>query len=109
MILTGELVGRGFELKNLGVHQNVIVNGYENALERAKGVLNEIAASVEIRESDEYLKQVARTALKKGEYCDENRLVDAVVGCIRRISESGELPINVDGVWTIRVFSKAWW
>jgi len=98
MILTGELVGRGFELKNLGLHQNVIVNGYEKALERAKEVLNEIASPVEIRESDEYLKQVARTALKKGEYCDENRLVDAVVGSIRRISESGELPIDVDEV-----------
>jgi chaperonin GroEL (HSP60 family) len=98
MILTGELVGRGCELKNLGLHQNVIVNGYEKALERAKEVLNEIAAPVEIQESDEYLKQVAKTALKKGEYCDEDRLVDTIVGSIKRISESGELPIDVDEI-----------
>jgi len=98
MILLGELVGRGFELKNLGLHQNVIVSGYAKALERTKEVLKEIAAPVEIYESDEFLKHVAKTALKKGEYCDEDRLVDAIVGSIKRISESGELPIDVDEI-----------
>jgi chaperonin GroEL (HSP60 family) len=98
MILLGELVGRGFELKNLGLHQNVIVNGYTKALERAKEVLNEIAVPVEMHESDEYLKHVAKSALKKGEYCEEDRLVDAIVGSIQRVSEIGELPIDVDEI-----------
>jgi len=98
MILTGELVWRGFELKNLGLHQNVIVNGYVKAMERAEEVLNEIAAPVEIQESDEDLKKVAKTALKKGEFYEEDRLVDAIVKSIKRISESGELPIDVDEI-----------
>jgi chaperonin GroEL (HSP60 family) len=98
MILTGELVWRGFELKNLGIHQNVIANGYAKAMERAREVLTELAMPVDIAKSDEYLRCVAKTALKKGEYCDEERLVDAVVASIRRISESGERPIDVDEV-----------
>ena len=98
MILTGELVWRGFELRSIGVHQNVVVRGYEKALERTKEVFNEIASPVEIRESDAYLKQVAKTALNKVEYCDEDILVDAIVKSIKRISESGELPIAVDDV-----------
>ncbi|NVM24145.1 MAG: TCP-1/cpn60 chaperonin family protein, partial [Desulfobacterales bacterium] len=98
MILTGELVWRGFELRNMGIHQNVIVRGYEKALERAKEVLSEIASPVDIRESDEYLKKVAKTALKRSDYCEEDRLVDAIVKSIKRISESGELPIDVDDV-----------
>lgn len=98
MVLTGELVWRGFELRNLGIHQNVVVRGYEKALERAREVLNEIASPVDIRESDEYLKKVAKTALKKVEYCDEDRLVEAIVKSIKRISESGELPLDVDDV-----------
>ncbi len=98
MILTGELVWRGFELKNLGVHQNVIVNGYAKAMDRAREVLDELATPVDIARSDEYLRCVAKTALKKGEYCDEERLVDAIVASIRRISEDGERPIDVDEV-----------
>ncbi|MHC1611433.1 MAG: TCP-1/cpn60 chaperonin family protein [Candidatus Methanospirareceae archaeon] len=98
MILTGELVWRGFELRSMGIHQNVIVRGYEKALERAKEVLNEIASPVEIRESDEYLKKVAKTALKKEEYYKNDRLVEAIVKGIKRISESGESPIDVDDV-----------
>ncbi len=98
MILTGELVWRGFELKTMGIHQNVVVSGYEKALERAKTVLSEVAAPVEIRESDEYLKKVAKTAFKGCDYCDEDRLVEAIVESIKRISESGELPIDVDDV-----------
>ena len=98
MILTGELVWRGFELRSIGVHQNVILRGYEKALERTKEVFNEMASPVEIRESDEYLKQVAKTALKKEEYYEEDGLVDAIVKSIKRISESGELPIDVDDV-----------
>lgn len=98
MILTGELVWRGFELRQLGLHQNVVVNGYAKALERAKAVFNEMATPVTIKESDEYLKQVAKTALKKGEYYEEDRLVEAIVKSIRRINVSGELPIDVDDV-----------
>lgn len=98
MILTGELVWRGFELKNMGIHQNVIVRGYEKALERAKEVLSDIASPVEIRESDEYLNKVAKTAFKRSDYCDEDKLVDAIVKSIKRVSESGELPIDVDDV-----------
>jgi chaperonin GroEL (HSP60 family) len=98
MILTGELVWRGFELKNQGIHQNLIVSGYEKALNRTKEVLTRLASPVEIAESDEYLRHVARTALKRGEYCDEDQLVDTIVQSLRRISKSEELPIDVDEV-----------
>ena len=101
MILTGELVKRGFELKNEGVHQNTVVKGYELALEHAKEILAEIASEVDVRGEggDEFLRCVAKTALKKGDYCEEDKLADAVVESIKRISGSdGNEPIDVDDV-----------
>ena len=101
MILTGELVRRGFELKNEGVHQNTVVKGYELALEHAKEILAEIASEVDVRGEggDEFLRCVAKTALKKGDYCEEDKLADAVVESIKRISGSdGNEPIDVDDV-----------
>jgi chaperonin GroEL (HSP60 family) len=98
MTLAGELVWRGFELKQVGIHQNVIVRGYEMALERAKEILNDVALPISVRDDDEYLKKVAKTALKRSGYGDDDTLVEAVVKSIRRISQSGELPIDVDDV-----------
>ncbi len=107
MIMTGELVKRGFELKNEGVHQNIVVKGYELALEHAKEVLAEIASAVDVRGEggDEFLRCVAKTALKKGDYCEEDKLADVVVESIKRLSGSdsdsdGERnePIDVDDV-----------
>lgn len=98
MALTGELVWRGYELKNQGLHQNLVVNGYVKALERAKEVLIGIAITmpVEIREGEKYLRHVAETALNNAEYSDVHRLVDAVVKSVRRISGSRELPVEVE-------------
>ncbi len=107
MIMTGELVKRGFELKNEGVHQNIVVKGYELALEHAKEVLAEIASVVDVRGEggDEFLRCVAKTALKKGDYCEEDKLADVVVESIKRLSGSdsdsdgeGNEPIDVDDV-----------
>lgn len=97
MILTGELVWRGFELRKMGIHQSLVVRGYEKALDKAKEVLNELAIPVDLQ-SDEFLKEVAKTACKHGEYTDEDRLVEAIVESIKRLRASGELPIDVDDV-----------
>ncbi|NQE04363.1 Thermosome subunit [ANME-1 cluster archaeon GoMg1] len=107
MILTGELVKQGFELKNEGVHQNIVVTGYELALERVKEILADIAAEVDVRGAggDELLQCVAKTALKKGDYYAEDKLADAVVQSIKRISDddsdgdgAGNKPIDVDDI-----------
>ncbi len=98
MILTGELVWRGYELRNIGIHQNVVVGGYEKALERAREVLHDIASPVEIQENDEYVRKVAKTALKKSNYYSEDRLVQAIIDSIKRICDSDEWPLNVDDI-----------
>jgi len=103
MILMGELVRRGFELKNEGVHQNIVVKGYELALEHAKEALAETASTVDVRGegSDEILRDVARTALKKGDYCEEDKLASAVVESIKRLNASADEenePIDVDDI-----------
>ncbi|MBC8520851.1 MAG: TCP-1/cpn60 chaperonin family protein [Methanomicrobia archaeon] len=99
MVLTGELVKRGYALKSEGVHQNTVVKGYEKSLELVKEVLTEMASVVAVRGkgSDEILRCVAKTALKKGDYCEEDKLADVVVESIKRISDSDE-PIDVDDV-----------
>ncbi|MGB2728620.1 MAG: TCP-1/cpn60 chaperonin family protein [Halobacteriota archaeon] len=101
MILTGELVKRGYALKSEGVHQNTVVKGYEKSLELVKEVLTEMASVVAVRGkgSDEILRCVAKTALKKGDYCEEDKLADVVVESIKRISDSdGDEPIDVDDI-----------
>ena len=100
MILTGELIKRGFELKSEGVHQNTVVDGYEKALEKAKEVLNDIALTVDVSGSDEYLKKVAKTALKKGDYYVEDKLADVVVESIKRVRDGSDEnePITVEDV-----------
>jgi len=90
MILIGELVRKGYELRKAGVHQNIVVDGYERALGFVKEILKEMATTVDVRDegSIEIWRQVAKTALKKGEFCDEDILADVVVQSIRRLSNS---------------------
>jgi len=90
MILIGELVRRGYELRKAGVHQNIVVDGYERALGFVKETLKEMATTVDVRDEagTEILHRVAKTALKKGEFCDEDILADVVVESIRRLSKS---------------------
>lgn len=94
MALIGEFVWRGYELKKLGIHQNVVISGYAMALERTKEILNELASTVNITNSDVYLKQVAKTALKISAYGGEDALADAIVKSIKRLSESGEIDVD---------------
>ncbi len=96
MILIGELVRRGYELRQAGVHQNIVIDGYERALAVVRSTLEEMATSVDVKDeaSDALLRQVAKTALKKGEFCDENILADAVVESIHRLSESGKIDVE---------------
>ncbi|RLG35272.1 hypothetical protein DRN80_02185, partial [Methanosarcinales archaeon] len=81
---------KGYELRKAGVHQNIVVDGYERALGFVKEILKEMATTVDVREegSIEIWRQVAKTALKKGEFCDEDILADVVVQSIRRLSNS---------------------
>ena len=100
MILMGELVRKGYELRKAGVHQNIVVDGYERALGFVKEILKEMATTVDVRDdgSIEIWRQVAKTALKKGEFCDEDILADVVVQSIRRLSNSkGEVRARASG------------
>jgi chaperonin GroEL (HSP60 family) len=96
MILLGELVKRGYELKNSGIHQNVIVRGYERSVEKVKQILRETASVVDTSTSDEFLNKVAKTALKKSDYWEEDKMGEIIVESIKRISN--EKPIDVDDV-----------
>ena len=95
LVLLGELVRRGFELRDMGIHQNTVAHGYEMALEHARSVLKEISLEVDAKD-DETLRKVARTALKKSDYWDENELAGIIVEAIKRISD--KKPIDVDDV-----------
>lgn len=101
MVLTGELVRKGYELKEEGVHQNIVVAGYEKSLVVVKEVLAELASPVDVRGegSDEVLRSVAKTALKTGNFGEEDILVDAVVESIKRLSDRDvNEPIDVDDI-----------
>ncbi len=96
MILIGELVRRGYELRQAGVHQNIVVDGYERALAVVKSTLEEMATSVDVKDKSNasLLRQVAKTALKRGEFCEEDILADAVVESIHRLSNNDEIDVE---------------
>ncbi len=100
MILIGELVRRGYELRQMGVHQNIVVDGYEHALAVVRSTLKEMATSVDVRDEagNALLRQVAKTALKKGEFREEDILADAVVESIHRLSSTDRAKIDVDDI-----------
>jgi len=95
LILIGELARRGYELKLNGIHQNVIVRGYEKALQETFRILDEMARAVDVN-NDGVLENVALSALKKSDYWDERKLAEIVVRSVRRIED--ERPIDVDDV-----------
>ncbi len=99
MVLVGELVKRGYELKSEGVHQNIVIKGYEKSLAVVKEVLAEIASPVDVRSegSEDILRKVAKTALKQGDFGERDKVVDAVVESVKRLSDTNE-PIDVDDI-----------
>ncbi|MHC1566341.1 MAG: thermosome subunit alpha [Candidatus Syntropharchaeia archaeon] len=94
MILLGELVKRGFELKKSGIHQQVIVRGYKKALEKTKEFLEDLA----IREvSEDILEKIAMISLR--EDLQSKKIAQMIVQAVKRIGD--EFPIDVDDVTVI--------
>ncbi|MHC1635145.1 MAG: thermosome subunit alpha [Candidatus Methanospirareceae archaeon] len=94
MVLIGELVDRGYRLKNAGIPQNVVISGYEKALKEVKRFLESCALRMEIEDS--ILKRVAKTALKENEFWERDKIAEIVVESIKRIED--KRPIDVEDV-----------
>lgn len=97
MILIGELIKKGFDLKSLGVPFPIVIKAYAKSIAKVKEILGEIAIEEEL--NDEFLLKVASSSLKQ-----YGNLADIVVNSVKRISD--EKPIDPDDVTIVAEVGK---
>ena len=95
MIYAGELLKKSqIQLMDEGVHQNIIINGYEKAGEKVLDFIKDLAVEEEI--SEDLLKKIVRTALNQR--FDESltkKIVNIVINAINYIKEEHDGKVKV--------------
>ena len=77
------------------VHPTVIVKGYRLAAEKAQVILNNIAETITIKDTD-LLLQIAGTAMTgKGAESAKDKLSDLAVKAVIQVAENGEVDLDV--------------
>jgi thermosome len=104
VIFAGELLKEGEKLLNNNIHPTIIVEGYKKALEKAIEIINEIAQSIDINDT-ETLKKIARTSLNSkavGEAADY--FAEIAVEAVRSIVEDrdGEKYVDLGNIQIIK-------
>lgn len=96
-VLTGELLKGSQELMEKGVHPTTIINGYNLASMKSRGLLSDIA----VHSTDDHLRKIAQTALTgKGVEFSKEKLSDLVVTAIKSIvkEENGRKKVNIKDI-----------
>ncbi len=100
VVLAGELLVKGEELLAKNIHPTVIIDGYRKAVDKALGVLENIAIKVEPTEEG-MLKKVAMTAMAS-KFVAEHReiLADLAVKAVLQVAEKrgDQYKVDVDDV-----------
>ncbi len=97
MILIGELIKSGFDLKVLGVPFPVVIKAYAKAAEKVGDILDDIAIKEDL--NDEFLIKIALSSLKQ-----YGNLAEIVINSVKRIAD--ELPIDPDDVTLVTEVGK---
>jgi thermosome len=96
VVLAGELLKKAEELLEQDIHATVITSGYRLAAEHAFKILNETATPIP-EDSDEMLKQIARTAMSgKGAEARGEKLTEICVNAVKQIVEEIEKKVEAD-------------
>lgn len=94
VILAGELLKNAERLLDQEVHPTVIVKGYRLAAEKAQLILNNIAETITIKDTD-LLLQIAGTAMTgKGAESAKEKLSDLAVKAVIQVAENGEIDLD---------------
>jgi thermosome len=87
VVISGELLKRAEDLLEQDVHPTVIAQGYRQASEKAKEILNAIAVTVK-RSDTEMFKKIAETAMTgKGAEASKDKLCELVVKAVTMVAD----------------------
>ncbi len=111
VILAGALIEKAEELIDKQVHPTVIVDGYQNASEKALDILKENIAIVSNPEDKTLLNKIAVTSMASNLVANDaqelsNIVVDAILSIVEKLKEEGGHKIKVD-LDNIKVEKKA--
>jgi chaperonin GroEL (HSP60 family) len=111
VILAGALIEKAEELIDKQVHPTVIVDGYQNASEKALDILKENIAIVSNPEDKTLLNKIAVTSMASKLVANDaqelsNIVVDAILSIVEKLKEEGGHKIKVD-LDNIKVEKKA--
>ncbi len=91
VVVAGELLKQAEDLLDQDIHATTLAQGYRQAAERAKEVLDEIAIDVDVDDT-EILTQIAATAMTgKGAENARDVLAELVVDAVRNVADDDEI------------------
>ncbi len=91
VVVAGELLKQAEDLLDQDIHATTLAQGYRQAAERAKEVLDEIAIDVDADDTD-ILTQIAATAMTgKGAENARDVLAELVVDAVRNVADDDEI------------------
>ena len=111
VVLAGALIEKAEELINKEVHATMIVDGYQEASEKALDILKQDIAIKSNAEDKEVLNKIAFTSMASKLVASDaqelsNNVVDAVLSIAEKLKEDGTDKIKVD-IDNIKVEKKA--
>ena len=87
VVIAGELLSKAEDLLDQDIHATILAQGYRQAAEHAKGLLEENAIDVDA-DDDETLEHVAATAMTgKGAESAKDSLAELVVGGVQSVAD----------------------
>jgi thermosome len=96
VVISGELLGMAEDLLDQDIHATILAQGYRQAAEKAKDVLEEMAIEVEA-DDDEILESIAATAMTgKGAENAKDTLAELVVRAVQAVAD--EDGVDTDNV-----------
>jgi len=91
VVIAGELLTKAEDLLDQDIHATILAQGYRQAAERAKEILEDMA--IEVSEDDtDLLEQIAATAMTgKGAESAKDTLAALVVDAVRAVADEDEI------------------
>ncbi len=105
VVLAGELLAGAEALLDRDVHTNIIIDGYQDAAEKAQEILDKIALNIK-PDDEEQLKKIALTSLNtKGIFGSQGHFAKLAVDAVRQVMEKRDGKITAD-IDLVKVMKK---
>ncbi|MDX1745680.1 MAG: thermosome subunit alpha, partial [Halobacteriales archaeon] len=94
VVVAGELLGKAEDLLDQDIHATTLAQGYRQAAQKAKEILDDIAIEVSADDED-VLTEIAATAMTgKGAESAKDTLATLVVSAIQSVADDGEIDLD---------------